>query len=49
VLQHGGYMLRDVESFKVVFGDQPYLFSVDLDEIEAYLDKLDEGRDSAAG
>jgi len=43
VLQHGGYMLRDVESFKIVFGDQPYAFCADLDEIEGYLVKLDEG------
>jgi hypothetical protein len=42
VLQHGGYMLRDVESFTIVFGDRPYAFCADLDEIEAYLDRLDE-------
>jgi hypothetical protein len=43
VLQHGGYMLREVESAKIVFGEQPYAFSADLDEIEAYLEKLDGG------
>jgi hypothetical protein len=37
VLAHGGYMLRDPETFKVVFGDAGYLFSADLDEIEAWL------------
>jgi hypothetical protein len=40
VLQHGGYMLRDAESFTIVFGDKPYAYCADLDEIEAYLDKL---------
>lgn len=37
VLQHGGYMLRDVETARIVFGDQPYAFCADLDEIERYL------------
>jgi hypothetical protein len=40
VAQHGGYMLRDVETAKIVFGDQPYPFAADLEEIEAYLEKL---------
>ncbi len=43
VLQHGGYMLRDAESFKIVFGDQPYAYCADLDELEEYLDKLGAG------
>ena len=37
VLRHGGYMLRDVDTAAIVFGDQPYPFSADLDEIEAFL------------
>jgi hypothetical protein len=37
VLAHGGYMLRDGETMKIVFGDKEYLFSADIDEIEAYL------------
>jgi hypothetical protein len=45
VLQHGGYMLRDAEAFTIVFGDKPYAYSADLDEVEAYLDKLDEGEE----
>jgi hypothetical protein len=40
VARHGGYMLRDVETAKIVFGDQPYPFAADLEEIEAYLEKL---------
>lgn len=35
--QHGGYMLRDDESFAIVFGNAGYDFSADLDEIEAWL------------
>jgi hypothetical protein len=38
--RHGGYMLRDVETAKIVFGDQPYPFAADIEEIEAYLEKL---------
>ena len=40
VAKHGGYMLRDVETAKIVFGDQPYPFAADLEEIEAYLATL---------
>jgi len=40
VLAHGGYMLRDAATMKIVLGDKGYLFSADLDEIEAYLDAL---------
>lgn len=42
---HGGYMLRDDESFEIVFGNRVYDFSADLDEIEAWLD-AQEGRDT---
>ena len=38
VLAHGGYMLRDGETMKIVYGDADYLFSADIDEIEAWLD-----------
>jgi hypothetical protein len=40
VLAHGGYMLRDGKTMKIVFGDKDYLFSADMDDIEAYLDSL---------
>lgn len=40
VLAHGGYMLRDADTMKIVLGDKGYLFSADLDEVEAYLDAL---------
>ncbi|WP_284176783.1 hypothetical protein [Rhabdaerophilum sp. SD176] len=37
VLAHGGYMLRDGETMKIVFGDKEYLFSASLEEIETWL------------
>lgn len=39
VLAHGGYMLRDGETMKIVFGDQEYPFSASLDDIEAWMDE----------
>jgi hypothetical protein len=36
---HGGYMLRDDQTMKIVFGDRSYEFSADLDEIEVFLEK----------
>jgi hypothetical protein len=44
VRAHGGYMLREAGSSKIVFGDNSYPFSADFDEIEAFLVKLDEGK-----
>jgi hypothetical protein len=38
VLAHGGYMLRDAVTMKIVFGDADYPFSADIDEIEVFLD-----------
>ena len=37
VLAHGGYMLRDGKTMKIVFGDKEYLFSADLDEVEVFM------------
>lgn len=34
---HGGYMLRDDDSFEIVFGNEGYEFSATLDEVEAFL------------
>lgn len=34
---HGGYMLRDDQTQKVVFGDRGYEYSATLDEVEAFL------------
>ena len=39
VLAHGGYMLRDGETMKIVFGDQEYPFCASLDDIEAWMDE----------
>ncbi len=38
VLEHGGYMLRDEDTRAIIFGNQAYEFSADLDEIEAFLE-----------
>jgi len=42
---HGGYMLRDDESFAIVFGNRGYDFSADLDEIEAWLEAQDDAEE----
>ena len=42
VQAHGGYMLRDAETFEIVFGDKDYAYCADLDEIEAFLAGLDD-------
>lgn len=39
-LAHGGYRLREDETNKIVFGNEGYEFSADLDEIEAFLLRL---------
>ncbi|KKB82914.1 hypothetical protein VW29_15340 [Devosia limi DSM 17137] len=41
----GGHALRDDESFKVIFGDKPLPFTATLDDIDAYLTKLEEGEE----
>lgn len=42
--EHGGYMLRDDDTKQIVFGNEGYDFSADLDEVEAF---LTESRDAA--
>ena len=45
----GGHALRDDASFKVIFGDKPLPFTATLEDIEAYLDKLEgEGGEEAS-
>lgn len=39
--EHGGYMLRDDETFEAVFGNAGYDYSATLEEIEAFLDADD--------
>ena len=36
---HGGYMLRDDDTFEIVFGNAGYDFSATLDEVEAFLEE----------
>ncbi len=39
VQAHGGYMLRDEATMKIVHGDAAYLFSASLDDIEQWLEE----------
>ena len=34
---HGGYMLREAETMRVIFGDKDYPYCADIDEVEAFL------------
>jgi len=34
---HGGYMLRDEDTFEIVFGNAGYDFSASLEEVEEFL------------
>lgn len=36
----GGHAIREDESFKVIFGDNPLPFTATLDDVEAYLEKM---------
>lgn len=40
--QPGGHAIREDESFRIVFGDVPKPFSASLDDIEAYLERLED-------
>jgi hypothetical protein len=41
VAAHGGYMLREAASGRIVLGAEPYRFSQSLEEVEAWLERLD--------
>ena len=41
----GGHQIREDESFKIIFGDVPKPFSATFDEVEAYIEKLEEGEE----
>lgn len=49
VAQHGGYMLRDDDTRKIVFGDAGYDFSATLEEVEEFLLAQPRWRDVGAG
>ena len=34
---HGGYMLRDDDTYEIVFGNKDYEFSATLEEVEEFL------------
>ena len=43
----GGYMLSLDAARKVVLGDKPVPYSANLEQVEAYIDALEEGGDEA--
>ncbi|WEJ60367.1 hypothetical protein [Devosia sp. FJ2-5-3] len=43
--QPGGHALRDDKSFKIILGDEPKPFSATLEDIEAYIEKLEAGEE----
>lgn len=45
VLAHGGYMLRDDDTRKIVFGNDGYEYSATLEEVETFLDAQPKARD----
>lgn len=38
VRAHGGYMLREAETMRIIFGNRDYPYCADIDEIEAFLE-----------
>lgn len=38
VRAHGGYMLREAETMRIVFGNKDYPYCADIDEVEAFLE-----------
>ena len=38
VRAHGGYMLRDGQTMRILLGDKDYPYCADIDEVEAFLD-----------
>ena len=45
IAEHGGYMLRDDETRKIVFGGNGYEFSATLEEVEEFLLAQPTGRE----
>ena len=40
VRAHGGYMLREAETMRIICGNKDYPYCADIDEIEAFLEGL---------
>ena len=41
----GGRAIRDDATFKVIFGHSPLPFTATLEDVEAYIDKLEAGEE----
>jgi len=39
---HGGYMLREPITMRIIFGNKDYPFCADIDEIEAFLEAYEQ-------
>ena len=42
VRAHGGYMLREPITMRIIFGNKDYPFCADIDEIEAFLEAYEQ-------
>ncbi len=42
VRAHGGYMLREAQTMRIIFGNKDYPYCADIDEIETFLDVHDQ-------
>lgn len=42
IREHGGYKVRDAATGKIVFGQLPYEFCATLEEIDAWLETLED-------
>ena len=42
VLEHGGYKVRDAATGKILLGELSYEFSASLEEVEAWIEALDD-------
>lgn len=38
VLAHGGYMLRDAQTMRILLGDRDYPYCASIEEVEAFLE-----------
>ncbi|MBN9306507.1 MAG: hypothetical protein BGO82_20645 [Devosia sp. 67-54] len=42
IVERGGYKVRDAATGKIVFGEQGYEFSATLEDVEAWLETLED-------
>jgi hypothetical protein len=42
VRAHGGYMLREGETMRIIFGNKEYPYCADIEEVEVFLEAYQE-------